>query len=524
VALVLSIACANVANLVLARGAARERETALRAALGASRRRLVLQFLTEGVVLAVLGGTLGLALANLGLDLIRAVAFEPFFELVTIDRRVLVFSALVSLLTPLLFGLLPALSATGRDLVSALKDASGGAASASRARVRGRSLLVVGQLAVAMSLLLVAGLALRMAAAFQALDFGVDSRELLTLKAELPQVRYPSDDAVRAFAESFAERLRAVPGVRAVAVGASLPLLETGPTEALAIEGAEPARKEAQPWAIRTPASRGYFEALRIPILEGRPFDGRDLPGSEPVAVVNRTFAARYFPEGDPLGRRIRLGAADSPWRTVVGVSADVMNAEPGQPPRPEAYVSLEQAPVRGLALFVRTERLEEATAAARREVAALDPDQPLYEVKTLERALFEALASNRIITGLFGAFAAVALGLATLGLYGLVSYSVSQRTREIGVRVALGAGRGDILRMVLGQGLRLVALGLVFGLLVGLGLSRIMASILVGVSATDPLTFATVPLVLALVAFLATAIPARRAARCDPAAVLRAE
>jgi putative ABC transport system permease protein len=524
VALVLAIACANVANLILARSAARERETALRAALGASRLRLVRQFLTEAVVLALVGGALGVGLASLGLDFIRSVSFEPFYELVTVDRRVLLFSAVVSLLTPILFGLLPALQATGRDLVTALKDSSGGAASAGRGRVRGRSLLVVGQLAVAMSLLLVAGLAVRMAMAFQRLDLGFDSRDVLTLKAELPETRYASDDAVRAFADRFTERLRAVPGVAGVALATTLPVLEPAPTEALALEGREPASREAQPWTARTIASRGYFETLRIPVLKGRSFAEGDVAGADPVVVVNQAFVARYFPEGEPLGQRMRMGPASAPWRTIAGVVGNVMNAEPGEPARPEAFVPFAQQPQRTLTFLVRTARLDEATAAARREVAQLDPDQPLYDVKTLHRAFFEELASNRVITGLFAVFAAVALGLATLGLYGLVSYTVSQRTREIGVRVALGARRQDILGMVLGQGLRLVFLGLGFGLLVGLGLSRIMASILVGVSATDPLTFTVVPVTLGLVAFVATVIPARRASRCDPAVVLRSE
>ncbi len=476
------------------------------------------------MVLALLGGVLGVVLASLGLDFIRSVSFEPFYELVTVDRRVLLFSAVVSLLTPILFGLLPALQATGRDLVSALKDASGGALSGSRARVRGRSLLVVGQLAVAMSLLLVAGLSVRMAMAFQRLDLGFDAQDLLTLKAELPETRYASDDAIRAFTEQLVARLQAVPGVSGVALAVARPVLDPAPTEALALEGREPASREAQPWTARSTAGRGYFETLRIPILKGRSFGEGDGAGAEPVVVVNQAFVARYFPEGEPLGQRVRMGADSSPWRTIVGVAGNVMNAEPGVPARPEAFVPFEQQPQRTLTFLVRTARLDEATAAARRAVAELDADQPLYDVKTMHRAFFEELASNRVITGLFAVFAGVALGLATLGLYGLVSYTVSQRTREIGVRVALGARRRDILRMVLGQGMRLVALGLGFGLLVGLGLSRIMASILVGVSATDPLTFTLVPLVLGLVAFGATVIPARRAARCDPALVLRSE
>jgi putative ABC transport system permease protein len=523
VALVLAIACANVANLVLARGAARRRETAVRAALGASRARLVRQFLTEGAVLAALGGALGVVLAGLGLDLIRSVTFEPFFQLVTVDRRVVAFSAAISLLTPIIFGLMPALQASGRDVVSALKDTGGGAIGASLRQARGRSLLVVAQISLALSLLLVAGLAVRMAMAYQRLNLGFEPRDLLTLKAELPATRYASDEQVRTFYERLRVRLAALPGVRSVAVATARPVLEPSPTEALAVEGREPSAKEAQPWAARTIVGAGYFETLAIPMVAGRSFGGQDIPGSEPTVIVSQALVDRYFVGTDPIGKRVRLGTV-SPWRTVVGVAGDVLNGDAGAPPLPQAYVPFEQQPSRELTLLVRTPSLEPVVAAARREVTQLDPEQPLYDVKTMHRAFFEALASNRVVTGLFVLFASVALGLAAIGLYGLVSYTVSQRTREIGVRVALGADHRDILRLVLGQGLRLTALGLVVGLPVGLGLSRVMASLLVGVSPTDPLTFTVVPVTLGLVALLATAVPARRAARCDPAVVLRAE
>jgi predicted permease len=525
VALVLAIACANVANLVLARGSARVRETALRAALGASRGRLVRQFLTEGLVLSLLGGGLGVLLASLGLDLIRSVTFEPFYRLVTVDRRVMIFSAAIALLTPLVFGLLPALTATARDLVTDLKDSGGGAVGSAPGRLRGRSLLVVGQLSVALSLLLVAGLAVRTALAVQQLELGFDPRDLLTLKAELPAARYVSDDQVRAFAGQLERRLAALPGVSAVAVAQARPVLEAVPTEALAFEGREPAPKEAPPWTARTIVSRGYFEALRTPILSGRPFDERDVPGSEPALVVSEAFVSRYFPDEDPLGRRVRLGSAESPWRTIVGVAGDVMNSNRiGEPPRPQAYVPFEQQPTRALTFLVRTGNLDPTMSAARREVAQLDPEQPLYDVKTMQRAFFEELASNRVITGLFIVFAGVALGLAAVGLYGLLSFTVSRRTREIGVRMALGATRRQVLALVLRQGLWIAGLGLVLGLLPGLLLSRVMASVLVGVSPTDPVTFTVVPLTLALVALLAILVPARRAARHDPAVVLRAE
>jgi len=524
VALVLAVACANVANLVLARAASRRRETAIRTALGASRLQLVRQSLTEAAVLAALGGVLGVALANAGLDLIRSVTFEQFFELVAVDRRVLAFSAAISLLTPAIFGLLPALQATRRDVVGALKDAGGGAVGASVRRARGRSVLVAGQLAIALSLLLVAGLAVRMALFFQRLDLGFESRELLTFKAELPAARYGADQAVRAFVAQLEQALAAVPGVSGVAVATARPVLDGGPTEAFAIAGAEPPARDAQPWAARTIVGASYFETLRIPILRGRAFGPQDAAGAEPVVIVNEALVRRYFAEAVPVGRRLQVGPAGSPWRTVVGVARDVYNTEPGEPPVPQVYLPFEQQPARGFTFFVRTSSLDPVVAAARSEVSRLDPQQPLYDVKTMERAFFEELASNRVITGLFVAFAVVALGLATVGLYGLISYTVAQRTREIGVRVALGARRGDILRMVVGQGFRLVALGLAAGLFLGLALSRVMAGALVGVSATDPLTFTVLPLVLGVVALLASAVPARRAACLDPAAVLRAE
>ena len=524
VGLVLAVACANVASLVLARAAARRRETAIRTALGASRLQLVRQLLTEGAVLAVLGGGLGLLLAAAGLDLIRSVTFEQFFQLVTVDRRVLAFSAAISLSTPLVFGLLPALQATRRDPIGALKESGRGAVGSSRSGVRGRSLLVVGQLSIALSLLLVAGLAVRMADHIQRLDLGFDVRGLLTLKAELPQTRYADDVSLRAFVAQLGERLSALPEVGGVAVASSVPVLGASPTDALAIEGAEPPPPQAQPWATRTVVSASYFATLGVPILRGRAFGAQDVPGADRVVIVNEALARRYFAGADPLGRRVRLGAADAPWRTIVGVARDVLNAEPGQLPLPQAYLPFEQEPARGLIVLVRTASPEPVVAAARREVARLDPQQPLYDVKTLERAFFEALASQRVITGLFAAFAAVALGLAIVGLYGLVSYTVAQRTREMGVRVVLGARRADLLRLVLGHGLKLAGFGLRLGLLLGLALARFMASALVGVSATDPLTFTVVPLVLGTAALLATALPARRAAHTDPAVVLRAE
>jgi predicted permease len=524
VSLVLAVACANVANLMLARGAARQRETAIRLALGASRRRLLRLALVEGAVLAALGGAVGLLLAGWGLDLIRSVTFEPFFQLVVIDRRVLAFSAAIALVTPLLFGPLPVLQAAGIDLVSTLKE-GGAALGGSLRRARTRSVLVVAQLSIAVSLLVLAGLAVRMAMALQVVDLGFDAKQLLTLKTDLPPARYAGDEELRGFHTRLAERLAALPGVRGVAAGAARPLIERVPTDALAIEGREPAAPgQPQPWAVRAVASPEYFATLGVPLRQGRGFGPQDAPGAEPTVVVSRALVERYFDGADPIGRRLRVGSDDAPWRTIVGVVGDVLNSDADEPPAPQVYLPFLQSPVRTLTWFVRADRLETVVAAARRELAQLDPEQPLYDVKTMERALFEQLASDRVVTGLFSVFAVVALGLATVGLYGLVSWAVSQRVREIGLRVALGARRADVLRLVLGDGMRLLAMGLVLGLPLGAGLARVMSSALAGVSASDPLTFTLVPLALVAVTLLATLVPARRAAGVDPARVLRAE
>ncbi len=522
VSLVLAIACANVANLLLARGAGRQRETAVRVALGATRVRIVRLFLTEGLVLAVLGGAAGLLLGAWGLDFIRSVTFEPFFALVVVDRRVMAFSAAISLLAPLLFCLMPAFEATRVDLVTALKE-GGRTVGASRRRVLGRNWLVAGQLALAVALLLMAGLVVRAALALRQLPLGFDHRSLLTMKTELPEARYRDDAQVRAFVAQLEARLRSLPGVQGVATAGERPVLEPGPSEPLVIDGL-PLDGPARPIALKTVVGAGYFETLGVRILKGRAFGPEDVPGSEQTAVVNEALAARYFPGQDPQGRRIRIGGAEAPSRTIVGTAADVLNSDPGEPSRPQVYLPLDQQPVRTLAFLIRANKIDTVVEAARREMAQLDPEQPLYDIKTMERAFFEALASDRVITGMFVLFASVALGLATLGLYGLISYLVSQRTREIGVRMALGASRANITQMVLRQGARLVLAGLGVGILLGLGLARVMAGALAGVGPHDSVTFTLVPLLLGAVGLLATVVPAVRAARVEPATALRSE
>jgi putative ABC transport system permease protein len=523
VSLVLAIACANVANLMLARAVDRRREIALRVALGAARGRVVRQLLTESLLLAVAGGALGVLLASSGLAFIRSVTYEPFFVQVVIDRRVAAFSAVIALLSPLLFGLVPALQATRVDLVTALKEA-GAAVGASRRRVLGRNLLVSAQLALALSLLLVAGLVVRAAIALRQLQLGFDHHQILTMKTELPEGRYKQDAQVRAFVGQLEARLRGVPGVQGVATAAGRPVFEPGASQPLAIDSVGWSEHQARPLAVQTVVGAGYFETLRIRIVKGRAFGSEDRPGTELTAVVNETLAARHFAGLDPLGRRVRLGAAGAPWRTIVGVAADVLNTEPGQPALAQVYLPLDQEPTRTLAFLVKTASTDATVTAARREVAALDPEQPLYDVKTMEQALFEGLASDRVIMGMFVLFASVALGLAVLGLYSLMSYAVSQRTREIAVRVALGARQTDVLTLVVRQGATLLLAGVGPGLLLGLGFGRMLTGILAGVSPTDATTFILVPLILGAVGLLATVVPARRAAGVQPATLLRSE
>jgi putative ABC transport system permease protein len=523
VSFVLAIACANVANLMLVRATARRRETAVRAALGATRARLVRQLLTEGTLLGLAGGAVGLLLADWGLRLIRSVTYEQFFQLVVIDRRVLLFSAAISLLTPLIFGLAPAVQAARRDLVTSLRD---GRAAAGAARGRGRSALVVVQMSLAAALLVVAALTLRSAYALQNLDPGYDYRGLVTFGVDLPASRYASDDAVRAFYTELLGRLRAAPGVSAVAAGTGVPQLGRIATVPLAVEGFEPREKAAAPLAVETVVSAGYLGALRLPIVAGREIGVGDSAGAPPVPVVNQSLVRRYLGGRDPMGARVRLGGEKDgePWRTVVGVARDLTNFDTGLPGLPQVWVPFAQAPARDLNIFVRSPEAAAVVTTARAELQRLDPDLALYEATTVERAVYEDLASNRVITGLFATFAAVALLLATIGLYGVVSYAVSQRTAEIGVRVALGAQSGDVLRLVLRHGAWLLAAGLGLGLLGGFGLARAVAHTLYGVSASDPFTFSVVPAVLSLAAGLAMLVPARRALRVDPLIALRSE
>ena len=524
VAFVLAIACGNVASLMLARNAARERETAVRTALGAGRLRVVRQLLTEGAILALIGGALGVALAGGGLALMRAVTYERAFQHLRIDVRMVAFSAVVSLVTPLLFGLVPALQAARADVISALRD--GGSRSVTSRGGRGRRSLVVVQLALALTLLVVAGLSTRTAVELQTREMGFARRGLVTMRLDLNRSGYGNDERVRQLVGTLVERLASSPGASGAAATSSLPVVDGAAAVALAVEGQTPSAPGAAPWAARTVVTAGYFRTLRVALSQGRDFEAGDSRQATPVAIVSRALARHYFGDGPDLGRRIRTGAEKeaAPWLTIVGVVEDVQNPNFAEPPLPQVYVPFAQQPQRSLTLVVRSEREAATIAAARAEVARLDPDQALWRATSMEQLLREELNFPRLLAGMFGAFGVVALLLAAIGLYGVVSYAVSQRTREIGVRMALGAGRGDVLRLVAGQGLALIGTGLVLGLAGGMGMGQAMRSLLVGVSPTDAVTIAGVAVVLGAVAVSATLVPALRATRLDPTLALRAE
>ncbi len=523
VSLVLVIACANVANLMLARAVARRKEIALRAALGAGRLRLVRQILTESLLLGLLGGAVGLAIAKGGLLIMQAVAYEPFFQQIVLDHRVLVFAASLSLLTPLLFSFLPALQASRLDLNEALKE---GGRTSGGGRGRSRNALVVAQLGLAMTLLVLSGLIIRTAIAEAHLAIGFDPANVLTMHVDLTGPRYPDDERARLFYDTVVDRLARLPGVATAAVVDDLPAFGSPGSTDFSIEGRPAPTLSDRPWALRTTASPDYFRTFDIPLVRGRVFTRDDGPQAAGVALVSREAARRYWPDGDPVGQRIRLGDPNQagPWLTVVGVVGDVLNnPDLNGPENPQLYVPAAQHPSRAMAIAVRTTTdAGGLLAAVRSTIHEVDPDQAVYDARTMAQRFHEELASDRLLYGMFTAFAFVALLLASAGLYGVMSYSVAQRSQEFGVRLALGARGADVMRLVMGQGVKLLVVGLAFGLLGGRALAQVIAGVLLGVGPNDPLTFGGVTLVLATVALLASYVPARRAIAIDPIRTLR--
>ena len=537
VGLLLLIACANVASLLLARAEARQREIAVRAALGARSGRLVRQLLTESLVLAAAGGGAGVLLASWLVHALVAAAPPtlPRLESIGLDGWSVAFAAVLSLGTGLLFGLAPALHAAGPNLFLMLTD-GGRAGTAGRQRQRLRRGLVVAQIALALVLLVGAGLLIQSFARLRGVDPGFVPDGLLTARLELSPVRYPRNDQIRAFYEELVRRLEQVPGVAAVATVKALPMtqLELGDWSFVE-EGRHSLPPRPADWVLANwqAVSPGYFETMRIPLLQGRDVAAADRVGAPGVAIVNRTLARRAWPGGDALGKRILLGggASDSVWRTVIGVAGDVRHRGLDVEPQPEIYLPHAQFPagtgtaLRTLRLVLRSERDPVAlTSAVRAAVASLDPDLPLAEVQTMEEAMGSWAAERRLTMLLVAGFAVVAIVLGGVGIYGVMAHMVAQRTREIGIRIAVGAVPREILALVLRQGAWLAGLGIAAGTLAGLGAARLLSGLLYGIAPTDVPTFLATAVLLAAVAAAASLLPAVRATRIDPIEALRAE
>jgi len=525
VGFVLLIACANVANLLLARGASRQTEIAIRTALGAGRLRVVRQLLTESVLLAFVGGTLGLLLAIWGVDFLVALipAGTPRVGEIGVDRWVFGFTLLVSISTGVLFGLLPALQVSKANLHDALKEGGRSPSTGSSRQSRLRGTLVVVEVAAALILLVGAGLLGESFVRLRRVNPGFDSSNVLTMQLSLPQAKYREPAQQAAFIQQVLQRAEALPGVRAAGMVVGLPLGGNVASRYFQIEGRPPRPTGEGLNTNFNLASPDYFRALGIPVKSGRFFDHRDAEGTPEVVVINETMARRFWPDEDPLGKRLRI--AENPWRTVVGVVGDVKNNGLSAETKPEMFYPLAQSPLPFMTLVVRSDTDATALASAvQREVREVDKEQPVYDVKTMEQRVAESVSSQRLTTLLVSLFAALAITLAGIGIYGVISYSVTQRTHEIGVRVALGARGADVLRLVVGQGMKLVLIGVGLGLAGALALTRLVSSFFFGVSAADPLVYAGVSLLLLAVALAACLIPARRAMKVDPMVALRYE
>jgi putative ABC transport system permease protein len=529
VVFVLLIACANVGNLLLARSSGRQREFAVRAALGAGRARIVRQLLTESVLLAFAGGTLGLLLALWGVGLVESLGSRvtPLLASVRIDYRVLGFTALISLLAGLAFGLAPALQVSAPDLNETLKAGGrSGGEGASAGRLR--STLIVTEVALALMLLAGAGLLIKSVVRLRAVDAGFNPERLLTMNLAVPSTRYRDGAAQAAFFERLVQKLGELPGVDSAAATSVLPFSGNFDGRSLAVEDSPVPRGQevSVDLYITTP---GYLRAMQIPLLEGRALDERDAKESPPVALVSETMARKLWPGRSPLGRRVKFPGSEKnqqPWRTVVGVVRDVKHYGLDREDLMQMYLPESQFPTNFMTLVVRASSGDPAAllGSVRREVAAADRELAVFGVATMEQLLADSVALRRFSMLLLGVFACVAVALAGVGIYGVISYSVTQRTREIGVRVALGARPRDVLRLVLGRGLGLVSAGIALGLAGGLAATRVIEGLLFGVGARDPLTFAAVAALLAAVALAACLTPARRATKVDPMVALRYE
>jgi putative ABC transport system permease protein len=527
VGLVLLVACANVANLQLARASGRGREVAIRTALGAGRWRVVRQLLTENLVLSLAGGALGLLLAAWGVALISSFvpADIPRFKEAGLDPNVLAFTLAASVLTGVVFGLAPALQASRIDLGESLKEGGRGS-TAGRARNRVRSALIVLEVAVSLVVLVCAGLLVKSFVNLRNTNPGFDPRRVMTASVSLPEIKYSKDEQLRQFYHEAVGRAAQLPGVDGAAAIMPLPLSNNGINVTFTVEGQPDPGPGARPISAARVITPDYLRVMGIPVLRGRAFDERDTADSPKVLLINESLARQLFPGEDPLGRKLDVGI-NSIHGEIVGVVGDVRSRGLEKEAGLEFYLPYEQTPFNSMQLVLRAKEGQDPSSLAaplRSVVREIDRDVPLYEVHPMEQLVADSVARQRFLMTLLASFAGLALVLAAAGIFSVMSFLVTQRTHEIGVRVALGAQGRDILRMVVRYGMGLALAGVGAGLFVAFALTRLMSGLLYGVSATDPLTFAAVALLLAAVALLACLVPARRATKVDPMVALRYE
>jgi len=536
VTFVLLIACANVANLLLVRAAGRETEIAVRTALGAGRGRIIRQLVTESVLLSLAGATVGGALAAWIVDAIVAFGPQglPHLENIAIDGRVLAFSVTIAVVTGFLFGLVPAYHSARAEIGQMLKESTRGS-SGRRAAQRTRSGLVMTEMALAVVLLVGAGLLIRSFVTLLHVDPGFRPENVVSFDVSAPSIKYPNDRDLRRFSADVQTNLAAVPGVRSVAVAFDRPMSNQGMRVSFDIDGRPKEPSDHRLIADVLPATPNFFTTMGVSVVRGRTFtSAEDDWGPPPVVVVNKAFVAKYFPTEDPLGKHIRLGvthdtlATPSPVTSageIIGVVGDVRQSGLREDPYPAIYLGWGTFPLNDMSFLIRSNSDPAQLAAAIRDrVHAVDPAMPIYNIQTMEQAVSESVAQPRFYTVLLSGFAGLALLLAALGIYGVVSYSVSQRTRELGIRIALGATEERVIRLVIGQGMALTVAGVSLGLIGAYWLVHLLTTLLYGVAPTDSATFVGVSLVLLAVAWLASYLPARRASRVDPVIAMRTE
>jgi putative ABC transport system permease protein len=526
VGFVLLIACANVANLLLAKSAGRQKEIAVRSALGASRFRLIRQLLTESVLLALMSGVLGVALASWGVALLVSAATGniPRAAEIRVDGRVLGFTLLIAIVTGVIFGLAPALQASRVDLNDALKDTARGSGGGSR-RARVRGVLVVTEVALSVILLIGAGLLMRSFLRLRNVDTGFNPANLLVATINLPASRYSEPAQRVGFYRRLSEDLASLPGVTSVGIVQGLPLTGYDARTPMAIDGRAVLPLPERPIVSVNVVGLDYFKTMGVPLLEGRFFTEHDNESSPLAALINRSFARRFFPDEDPIGKRLLPGGTQRQPREIVGVVGDVRQIGLDTSPAEGFYLCSNQGPQLAMNVVIRTDGAPLALRdAVRSRVVGIDKDQPIATLETMEEVVSRSISNQRFTLLLLGLFASVALVLAAIGIYSVMAYTVTQRTGEIGLRMALGAQTRDVLKLVVGQGLSTALIGIAVGLAGAFALTRLMTSLLFSVTATDPMTFVAIPLILTGVALAACFVPARRAAKVDPMVALRYE